>query len=389
MEAERLVLVSGNRTYRLTCAVGSPAAAADPPGANTQPHKAAAADSATLQSVCEFTILGSTPDGETLFIKLAAAHTLESAITQAADALGKVFDDKPTLIQAFAGAQAKGDGGASVSGKLKGRDVRGLIFCQAGPGGGSATVIIAPPDVSKAAMATLFGYMPVPIHLQTHKFPDGSGSIDLPEGWSTPGTSASFGIVAKGPAGQAVVFASTQVMYTPDCRLVRTARQAYQMQLNNYQNALRSYEQMERMRRQNPNLPASRGPQKPAAPAADPNEQWPTLNFCEDCSGAEEVLKKWYPIGEAKARRRGGPYTTLEKVIEVAPADPNPLIAGSKAGLAYLSVTDHDGEKVTHVRTLNRISTAPVVPGDSWQLSFTNMPPMRYSTAICRSWTRS
>ena len=369
MDSGRLIVVSGGMTYTLSPIDGNPL---------TQPPQASdASTSATafhgLPALGDFKQLGATSTGQTLFIKLPDAKTLESAITQTADAIGKCCDAKPQIIQAFAGAQTKTQGGAGFDVKSNGQDLRGLIFCNAGAQGGSATVILALSNAPKSDMAALFGFMPAPIKLQTHNFPDGSGSIDLPADWTTPSTSATFGIVARGPDGAAIVFGNTQTVYTPDCRLVRNAKQTYQMQLNNYNNQMRSYQQQLRMHAQFPNTPMPREPQAPQDPTADPNQRWPRMNFCQECSGAEEVLKYWYPIGDAKAQRAGGPYTTLDKIIEVVPADPNPLIAGSKSGVAYLAVSDHDGDKVTRIRTINRISTAPIMANECWQMTFTNM----------------
>ena len=49
----------------------------------------------------------------------------------------------------------------------------------------------------------------------------------------------------------------------------------------------------------------------------------------------------------------------------MVPADPNPLIPNSNAGIAYLALTDHDGQNVTRMRALNRIATYPILDGKS------------------------
>src|ERR1019366_10324615 len=100
----------------------------------------------------------------------------------------------------------------------------------------------------------------------------------------------------------------------------------------------------------------------------------PQLIFCRYCSGADEVLKYFYPAAEERAKRARGPYTTLDKIIEVVPADPNPLIPNSKAGVAYLALTDHDGQNVAHMHALNRIATYPIMDGKStWVAAFNTM----------------
>jgi hypothetical protein len=338
-----------------------------------QLRRAAADDAApAAQTLGDFTLLGTTATGKTLFIKLPNAQTLEMAITQTADEVGKICDGNPSLGGAFAD-QAKDKGGAILTAKMKGADIHGWIFAGVGPGGGSAVVIVAPADVSKADLAILFAYMPAPINMVTHQFPDNSGSVDLPDGWTTPSTSASFGIGVLGPAGQALVFGSTQMINTPDCNLVKMSQQTYQMEMFNFNNQERQYQNALQMHQQYPNTIMPIPPKEPTAPNSDPNIQYPAVMFCQECVGADDVLKYYYPVSEEKQKIKGGIFTTLDKIIEVVPGDPNPFIAGSKSGVAYIAVTDHNGDQATAYRVINRIATAPVTPGQCWQLSMSIM----------------
>lgn len=321
-----------------------------------------------------FSVLGSTQTGKTLFLKLPAGQTLEAAITQTADELGKVLDGKPALSGAFAEAKVKSKGGASLTGKLKGADIRGLIFCGTGQNGGSGTVIFAGAAAPKEELATLFNFMPATMKMQTHKFPDGSGSIDLPDGWTTPDQTATYGIGVKGPQGQFVLFNGITSINDPNCRLVRMSQQNYKMSMQNYQTQLRMYQQAVLMHQRFPNtvMPAA-PPKPPAAPDADPNVQSPGLIFCQYCDGPEEVLKYLSPVMQAKAQRAGKPYTTLDKVIAVFPGEPSPMMPRSKTGTVYIALTLHDGDTVTHRRALNQITTTPVIDGECWQLCSSNM----------------
>lgn len=365
------VLISPIYSIGTRIASGDSSAAPPPPAAPLDQSSPAPGGSAQMFGA--FSVLGSTSTGQTLFMKLPAGQTLEAAITQTADELGKVFDAKPTISGAFANAQGKDKGGATLTAKLKGQEIKGSIFCGTGQNGGSATVILATPDTSKDELAALFSSMPAQLKMTTHKFPDGSGSIDLPDGWKTADQTASFGIGVQGPAGQSLAFSRIMPVNEPNSRIVRMAQQTYQIQLQNYDNQMRQYQQALVMHQQFPNTLMPREPQKPAAPNPDPNIEFPAFRFCRYCDGAEDVLKFWYPINEQIQKRAGKPYTTLDKIIEVFPADPNPLIPKSKAGLAYIAVTDHDGDKVTHLRALNRIATAPVTEGEVWQLSVSGM----------------
>ena len=214
--------------------------------------------------------------------------------------------------------------------------------------------------------------MPAQAKMQEHVFPDGSGSIDLPPGWTTAQQSASFGVVIKGPAGQLVAIGNSVVVNTPDGLLAGTGQQTYQIAMQTYKMQMQAYQQNVMARRQYPNILALQEPKKPVPP--DPARDMPNLVFCRYCSGPDEVLKYFYPAVEARAKRAGGPYTTLDNIIEVVPADPNPLIANDKAGVAYLALTDHDGQNVTRMRALNRIETYPISDGKStWTVVFSIM----------------
>jgi hypothetical protein len=383
LDGDKLTFVTGGRTYTLPRTTAPapvsltqpPATPIQPPATLTQPPAVpvGTAPQSNGEKFGDFSVLGSTHTGKTLFIKLPTAQTLESAITQTADELGNVCDGKPALTGAFANAQTKTQGGAILTAKLKGADIRGVIFCGVGPEGGSATVIIATADAPKDDVATLFGFMPAPIKLQTHNFPDGSGSVGLPDGWTTPDQSASFGFTAIGPAGQSVGFAHTAVMYYPNSSIVRMAQQTYAIQMQNYNNQERQYQQLVAFYQQHPGGPEPREPKMPVAPNPDPNIEFPYMNFCRYCDGAEDVLKYWYPISEAKQKRAGKGFSELDKIIEVLPADPNPLIPNSKSGVAYFAISDHVGDNVKHMLVLNRMTTCPVVEGECWQVSFSNM----------------
>ena len=378
----RLILVSGGKTHSLARMVANPLArsgiAAAPVGQTGRPAGGAAPAGDSIfddgQTFGGFTVLGATPKGKTLFIKLPNAQTLESAMTQAADELGKVFDAKPTLGGAFAEAKSRNKGGVTLTAKLKGHDIHGVIFCGVEQNAGSATVIIATADASKDELATLYAAMPAPpIKMQTHKFPDGSGSVDLPDGWTTQNESAAHGIGVQGPAGQVVIFNVLEAMYDPNCRNVRTAQGNYQTQLNIFRMQMQAYQQNVEARKRFPNILALNEPPKPVPPNPDPNVQFPGQDFCRYCDGPEEVLKIWYPMREEKQKRAGPMHVSLDKIIEIVPLPVDPRMPGSKAGVAYIALTDHDGDKAKHVRAVQRIQTGHIIDGEVWQLSFSSM----------------
>jgi hypothetical protein len=366
LAGNQLAFVTGGKTYTLTRQVANPLAG----GANSGP----AASAPATTSVGDFTLLGQTSVGKTLFLKVPSATTLESAITQTADALGKIFDGKPALSGGFAESQNKNRGGATFTAKLQGQDVRGLIFCTAAAGGaGNASAIYLRSDAPASEMASLMAFLPADTQMTTHNFPDGSGSVDFPTGWKTVDQTATYGVGVTGPGGQTVIINRMILMNDPNCSLIRNGDRTYQMQLQTYNMQLQSYQQSQNFARSNPNIIKLDPPQKPAPPDPDPNVRIPMLNFCPYCDGAAEILKVWYPISEAKAKRAGGPYSSLDKVMEVIPGEANPLIPGSASGVAYFAVTDHDSAKSTPIRVIARFATAPIAKGESWQFAITSM----------------
>ncbi len=365
----------------------APAAPAAAPAAT--PSSAAAVD---LEMAGNFTVLGASEAGKTLFIKFSAAPTLESALGQAADALGKIMDARPVLAGGFADAKSNTQGGALLSGKIKGQPMRGWIFCglevppplngnrlditapgAGGVRGASVTIVLATSTASREELAHLFGYLPATLKMTSHNFPDGSGSIDLPERWTTSNDTAAFGIVVNGPEGQCVIFNLFAQINTPDCRLVQLARKNYAMALQMYHNQERIYQQQLEFHRQHPNVLVMPAPKAPPEPDANPNVQFHGLTFCPMCSGAEEVVKNLFPINEANQKRDGKGYSAVEKVLQISPGAPNPLMPGSASGLVYMVVSDHNGDKVQTMRVLRWISTCPIEKGEAWQLGTTLM----------------
>jgi len=370
LDGDRLIFTTGGKTYTLARATAQPRAAP------TQPHAAptGAAPQSGGAQFGNFSVLGSTPKGQTLFMKLPAGQTLEAAIIQTADELGKVFDGKPELTGAFANAQGRNNGGATLNAKLKGQDIQGLIFCGTGPNGGSATAIIAALGASKDEVAMLMGFMPVPLKMTTHTFPDGSGSVDLPDGWTTNTQSASNGIFVKGPAGQTVIWCAIQEIYDPDCRNERMRRQIYNMQMSRYQRDLQNYNHMVEVHRQNPNILAPGDPPQPPPPyEPDPNinsiKQHLPLRYCKYCDGVEDLIKVFTPVIASANQRAGLPYNSIDKVIVELPGKPDPNNPNANSGTVYIVTTVHDGETATHYRQLNTVWTGNTVPGEVWQLT--------------------
>jgi hypothetical protein len=305
----------------------------------------------------EFSVLGSTQAGRTLFLELPDARDAESVITRTADALVKIFDAKPSLSGAFADSKTKRRGGALFTAKLKGHDLRGWIFFSLGDKASSASVVYSSADASQADISTLFAALPAQVKMKEHPFPDGSGSIDLPPGWTTPTQTLATPLIVKGPAGQTVAQGIFINVNTPDCRLTQLAKQTYQMKVDNYN----------RMLAMSRNLHTN--PPPPPGPPPDPDRDFPQLIFCRYCPTPDEAVKELLPILFARQQKAGGPAEKLERVIESTPTDPTPLINGSQAAKYYVVFSKVEGGVESHQRAIVRIECCPVLTGkDSWTM---------------------
>jgi hypothetical protein len=136
---------------------------------------------------------------------------------------------------------------------------------------------------------------------------------------------------------------------------------------------LQAYQQNVEVRKRFPNILAIQQPTPPVPPDPDPNVQNPIFTFCPYCDGPEDVLKVLYPILEKKGKRSGGPYSSLDKIIEINPLPVDPKRPRSKAGVAYIAGTDHFPDKEVHFRALQRIQTGHIVDGEVWQFMLCNM----------------
>src|SRR5579863_10491779 len=138
LDGATMSLTTGGKTKTLKRAVKNPladvehhdAAPATAPAAapNNTPAPRDDKPISLEQSLGNFSVLGATATGRTLFIKLPNAANIESTITQTADELAKVFGAKPELSGAFADAKTKNKGGASLAAGFQDHAVKGVIL---------------------------------------------------------------------------------------------------------------------------------------------------------------------------------------------------------------------------------------------------------------------
>jgi hypothetical protein len=410
LDGDTLTLVSGKATYTLKRLVnpleapagpgpvnplspGPSAGAPQPPAGSgqapsagstgsTSSPQAGSGQAADVETVGSFSVLGSTDSGKTLFIKLPDAHTPEVALTETADALAKMLDGKLSFAGAFLDSRTKKRGGATFSTKLKGQDLRGWMFFSLGTDAAMVSAVYARADAPQTELSALFAALPAQAKMQEHRFPDGSGSVDLPPGWTTESQSLGAPLLVKGPEGQTILTGGSLLISTPDGRLMQLATQNYQMAIKTHDRQSQMQAQIEAnwkqrvANNQRQGFPAPPEPVQPKLPPVpqppDPDRDFPKLIFCHYCATPEEVVRDLDPILQARTKRISGIEFKTDRIIESTPVDPNPGIAGAKAAVYYTAGTRTEGTTVTHVRAIRRIECCPILDGkDTWMV-FTN-----------------
>ena len=167
--------------------------------------------------------------------------------------------------------------------------------------------------------------------MQEYAFPDGTGSIQLPEGWKTSAQTCIHGVQVDGPAGQIVSLGISYSVNTPDSFIVQSqiqmAAQARQM-----------------------GFP----PPKPIEMLVAPY------------TGPEDALKNLVPQLSQMSQRRGGPAVRLDKILE--PAKPaQAVFPNGKAASFYFAFTRTTGGAPTPYRARAQFETWMIGNG-AWSL---------------------
>ena len=208
LAGDGLTLTTGGATYTLTRG-----AAAPPP------------------AVGEAKLLASTATGRTVFLSYPKAASAVDVLQAMGPTLTQVVGKAATMTGAFADAKTGATGGASFTGTdRQGRAVRGLVLCGGGGGGEAASVVFATLDAPSADWEMLRAALPTqPLKLRTHPFPDGTGSIDLPAGWTVREQSLDFGCFVKGPDGQMISIGQAFPVDAPGDQTIQMIAQTEQM----------------------------------------------------------------------------------------------------------------------------------------------------------------
>jgi hypothetical protein len=164
---------------------------------------------------------------------------------------------------------------------------------------------------------------PADVKMEAYSFPDGTGSVGLPDGWKTSAPTCIHGVPIQGPDGQRVTIGKNFNVCTPDSFAVQT-----QLQL------------------------IARAKQMGLRPPP------PLKIFVAPYSGPVDALKNVFPQLNQMSRLAGGPGVALDKIMESKAIKPN--ISNGQAAVVYYAFTRITPGQAAPCRALARMETYQV-----------------------------
>ena len=322
-------LTSGGRTYtlhRTTGAVNPLTAGTDAPAAAPNPLAGGEVTAAGGK------ILAASEAGKAVFYELPKAENVNDAVAATMPELAKLIGSKVTVEKAFANNDGKTRGGASFTAEAGGHSVKGMLLVgQSEKAGEVATAIYARVDAPAEQVAPLWAALPKTEKTTTFSFPDGTGSIELPAGWTTDSQTLDNGVAVKGPHDDTISIGQSLGVQSPDSPLLQMMAQT------------------EAQSRQMGMAPPPRPPMLIATFAAP-----------------AEALRELVPQFDTFSRRSGGPSIQLEKITETHDT-PAQLPGGRAQSVDYLWAKND-----LHMRSVIQAESAPLGSG-GWMETFTEL----------------
>ncbi len=285
-----------------------------------------------------YSVVVATEAGKRFVAHKAAAKSLSAALSAGLQDLSRWFDGKPIAKGAFADSKGQQRGGALFTATLKGQPVRGLIYCVNSEQGADVTVTYCRANAPATEWSKLTSGTNAPsgaaiasMPMHEYVFPDGTGSMQLPQGWKTDAQTSIHGVRIQGPAGQTVSLGINFTVNTPDSFIVKNQMQ---MAANARQMGL---------------------------PPPKPIEML-VAAYTEPVT----ALKNLFPQLSQWSLRRGGPGITLDKILET----PKPAQAGFSNGRAatiYYAFTKTTGGNPAPYRARGQYESWTLGPG-AWYL---------------------
>jgi len=193
-----------------------------------------------------YRVINATSFGEVITTQKAGVPTLQAALQATLRDLTRYFGVRPDVKGAYVDVKDPSSGSARFTVTAKGQALRGFILGRIVPAGANVAVIFAlantPADEWKrltrqrsaprpAAAGSEEGAKgalssePAHLPLRQFNFPDGTGSMGLPEGWRTDSQSQRGGIVVKGPGDQLMLLSIPATVVVPSSQTARMQRQ--------------------------------------------------------------------------------------------------------------------------------------------------------------------
>ena len=193
-----------------------------------------------------YRVVNATNFGEVISTQKGGVPTLQAALQATLRDLTQYFGARPAVKGAYVDVKDPSSGSARFTVTAKGQALQGFILGRIVPAGANVAVIFAlantPADEWKrltrarsaprpaaagreekanSALPSEVAHLP----LRQFNFPDGTGSMGLPQGWSTSSQSQRGGIVVKGPGDQLMLLSVPATVVVPNSQTARMQRQ--------------------------------------------------------------------------------------------------------------------------------------------------------------------
>jgi hypothetical protein len=270
--------------------------------------------------------------GKSMVVQKPNVTSIQAALEATFPDLATFFGARPTIGSSYEDAHDHRTGGATFTVRSAGQPVRGIVSCKLNPTGGATVAVVygrtdasradwmalmdpkAPPPAAAPGNAAAAPAAPAdPLaalgpDAKEYDLPDGTGSIMLPDGWSSKAQSATGPVIADGPNEEQVIFGGQIHVLSPDGQTMqmRARGRASQAQLSAM------------VHRPPP-------PEPPMLPGTI------VLPYTDPERAVADLTAEWSKINQA----RGAPFTVVfDRILwhkDNPPAVPN----GQAAAVAY------------------------------------------------------
>jgi hypothetical protein len=300
-----------------------------------------------------YSVVNATAYGKALTAQKTAAASVRAGLLAALGDLARYFGSRPTIRGAYEDLRDHRSGGAAFIALFRGQQVNGFVSCKLGEHGAKVAVIYSRADTPPAewrkltsapsgsgpstrpqpssapSNASLAHSAPVG-RMQEYAFPDGTGVVNVANGWRTQAPSCLHGFVIQGPADQTVSMGVAYSVVTPNSSMVQTQRQLVMQ-------------------------------------ARQMGTQVPTMEMLvAPFTGPLDAMKNLFPQLSQLSLRRGGPAVAIDQITQKAVEKPS-LPGGNSATMSY-GITETRNGSQKHYQALATVETDPIPP-DSWMMT--------------------